>query len=274
MVNELTQINNANMIVINDEFEHAFFNNDNIIPSKRHHQQQTGQKGFDSINGQDFASRHKESIHFIQLIGNILRASCINTPNPTNASKDFYCPMRVKPSISIEHYLERLAVGINHAYRERLDMNSTGIRTMVMALVYLDRLMKLSNFVPDDLNIHRVIFIGMTVATKILQDEHNSASAIARIGGVPTIELNDLEIKFCNHMKFTFEVSNQKLLETFRAILKTSSANTTIIPSQPTTTTTTTIPMTPSNKNKSAFSNCSSEQKDQTMDTDVGAAAA
>ena len=100
------------------------------------------------------------------------------------------------PSISILDYLTRI---LRYA-------NCSG-ECFVLALVYIDRLIRHQNFVICGLNIHRVIVTSITLAAKFFDDAFYNNVYYAKIGGVPVRELNSLELEFLFLINFTLHVS-------------------------------------------------------------------
>jgi len=51
-------------------------------------------------------------------------------------------------------------------------------------------------FVVDSFNIHRLVIAGVTCASKFFSDVFYTNSRYAKVGGLPLIELNHLELQF------------------------------------------------------------------------------
>ena len=100
------------------------------------------------------------------------------------------------PSISIHDYLARI---LRYA-------NCSG-ECFVLALVYIDRLIKHQNFVICGLNIHRVIVTSVTLAAKFFDDAFYNNAYYAKIGGIPVRELNSLELEFLFLVNFSLHVT-------------------------------------------------------------------
>ncbi|KAH8118473.1 cyclin PHO80-like protein, partial [Phellopilus nigrolimitatus] len=95
------------------------------------------------------------------------------------------------PSISLEAYLLRI-----------LRYCPTTNEVFLSLLVYFDRMSKLakeatgSRFVIDSYNVHRLVIVGVTVASKFFSDVFYTNSRYAKVGGLPQAELNQLELQF------------------------------------------------------------------------------
>ncbi|KAI9884048.1 MAG: Proteasome subunit beta type-1 [Watsoniomyces obsoletus] len=66
-------------------------------------------------------------------------------------------------------------------------------------------------FVVDSFNIHRLIIAGVTCASKFFSDVFYTNSRYAKVGGLPLIELNHLEIQFLILNDFRLSVSVEEL---------------------------------------------------------------
>jgi hypothetical protein len=51
-------------------------------------------------------------------------------------------------------------------------------------------------FVVDSFNIHRLVIAGVTCASKFFSDVFYTNSRYAKVGGLPLVELNHLELQF------------------------------------------------------------------------------
>mmetsp|Transcript_75536 Transcript_75536/g.218184 ORF Transcript_75536/g.218184 Transcript_75536/m.218184 type:complete len:272 (+) Transcript_75536:48-863(+) len=100
------------------------------------------------------------------------------------------------PPISIKDYMTRLTT-YYHC--------SDGCLTL--ALVYIDRLLKIHpGFVVSALNIHRLLAVSIMVAAKFHDDVFYSNAYYAKVAGLQTKELNKLEEKFLDMLKWRMYV--------------------------------------------------------------------
>ena len=99
------------------------------------------------------------------------------------------------PSISIEKYLERL---ISHTKME--------ISTLILILIYIDKICKNNKFRLNYFNIHKLIVTSMLVSIKYNEDDYFSNSFYAKVGGVSITELNHLEYEFLSLIDFELYV--------------------------------------------------------------------
>ncbi|KAJ0401256.1 hypothetical protein P43SY_010980 [Pythium insidiosum] len=99
------------------------------------------------------------------------------------------------PGISIRDYLLRI-----HKYA------SCSPECFVLALVYMDRLHQLQNFVLTELNVHRVVITSVVLAAKFFDDHYFNNAYYAKVGGVPCPEMNELEVEYLLLINFSLHV--------------------------------------------------------------------
>jgi hypothetical protein len=101
------------------------------------------------------------------------------------------------PSISIQQYLERIV-----KYSKMEDS------TLILTLIYIDRLCDLSQINLNDYNIHRIILTNTLLAIKYNEDDYYSNDYYAKVGGISLQEINSLEyecVKLLKHKLFVDE---------------------------------------------------------------------
>lgn len=106
------------------------------------------------------------------------------------------------PSISVKSYLERIA---KYA-------RCSG-ECFVLALIYIDRLIQKSNCVITSLSVHRILMTSVLLAIKFYDDHYYTNSYYAKIGGMPTKEINLLEVEFLRLVNFTLYVEPHEYQE-------------------------------------------------------------
>ncbi|XP_051142603.1 uncharacterized protein LOC127259356 isoform X2 [Andrographis paniculata] len=102
------------------------------------------------------------------------------------------------PCLSIEQYMERI-----YKY------SCCSPCCFVMAQIYVDRFLQHTNLVLTSLNVHRLLITAVMLAAKFMDDAFFNNAYYARVGGVSTRELNNLEMKFLFSMDFRLLVSVQ-----------------------------------------------------------------
>lgn len=99
------------------------------------------------------------------------------------------------PQISIKDYLERL-----------VKFSKMSDSTIVLILIYIDRICDINNFQLNYFNIHKLILAAMVVAIKYNEDDYYSTSFYAKVGGISLNEMNNLEYEFLSLIDFTLFV--------------------------------------------------------------------
>lgn len=77
----------------------------------------------------------------------------------------------------------------------------------MLALVYIDRLIQRNNFIICSLNVHRVVVTSVMLAAKFFDDHYYNNAYYAKIGGVPCLEMNSLELEFLFLINFALFVT-------------------------------------------------------------------
>jgi len=101
----------------------------------------------------------------------------------------------VVPDVTIEAYLERI-----HKYARCSES------CFIVALIYIDRIVELKNFVISNLNVHRVIITAVLLASKYQDDFFYNNAYYAKLGGVSVVEMNSLELTFLRTIEFSLHV--------------------------------------------------------------------
>lgn len=111
------------------------------------------------------------------------------------------------PSMSVCHYLCRL-----HRYTQ-----SKTQEIYIAMLIYIDRYLAINKGLDflNPYNVHRLILLSLLLAIKFLDDRHANSQGndnylqkqVARVGGIPLSELNDLEVDFFAKVNFNLYFS-------------------------------------------------------------------
>lgn len=112
------------------------------------------------------------------------------------------------PKISIEDYLKRIQFYAN------MEKN-----TLIMSLIYIDRLCKIANLTLTYYNIHRILFTSILLSIKYNEDCFFDNKYYAEIAGIKTKELKSLEYNFSTMISFRFFVVNE-IFEKYRINLE------------------------------------------------------
>jgi len=99
------------------------------------------------------------------------------------------------PKISIKEYLIRIK-----NYSELED------NTLIIGLIYIDRLCEISNIQLTMFNIHRILFTAILLAIKYNEDNIYNLDFYAKIAGVTKKELKKLEYFFLDYVDFNLYI--------------------------------------------------------------------
>jgi hypothetical protein len=174
---------NINKLQINDNINNTSTNSSNIIQSF-------------STNTINENSEKKIIKKISDLFSNICQENTKNFNKENNSiTKPF---LSISPSISINDYLERL-----YKYSK---MN---ISTVILILIYIDRICNINKFKLTYYIIHKLILSSMVVAIKYNEDEYYSIKVYAKLGGVTKAEMVFLEYYFVSLINFNLYVKKE-----------------------------------------------------------------
>ena len=120
----------------------------------------------------------------------------INNKNIEINKKIRYFMLKNIPSISIKDFLFRL-----------IKYGKICESTLIMMLIYVDRICHRYNFKITYHNIYKLMLIAMVIAIKYNEDEIYSSDFYAKLGGISKIELNHLEYEFVCMIDFKLFIS-------------------------------------------------------------------
>ena len=115
------------------------------------------------------------------------------------------------PKISIEDYLNRI-----QKYSNLEDS------TLVIALIYIDRLLENQNIILSKYNVFRILLTAVLLAIKYNEDEIYDNSFFAKIFGVTIKELNKLENEFLDLIEFKLFISRKTFQLYYNRIFDTN----------------------------------------------------
>lgn len=146
-----------------------------------------------------------------QVIVDLLKATSSNASNSTpinnpttdissNNENDANSPMEsdknkekltkfhgvCEPAISITDYILRIS-----------KYSGCSDQCFIIFLIYIDRLISKRKITVDKCNIHRIVLISILMAVKYFDDHYFDNVHYATLGGIPLLELNELEIEYC-----------------------------------------------------------------------------
>lgn len=104
------------------------------------------------------------------------------------------------PTLSIRQYIDRI-----------FKYSGCSPSCFVIAHIYVDRFLKRLELHLTSLNVHRLLITAVMLAAKFIDDGFFNNAYYAKVGGVSTVEMNRLEMKFLFSLDFRLQVS----VETF-----------------------------------------------------------
>ena len=136
-------------------------------------------------------------IKTIEIISDLLNNICEG-----NKDKSELVNIKIKPfmttnipTMPIKDYLLRLS-----------KFGQINESTIILILIYIDRICKINNFHLNFRNIYKLIISSMIIAIKYNEDHFYSKEVYAKLGGVSMKELNYLEFQFLILIKFSLFV--------------------------------------------------------------------
>ncbi|KAK4339618.1 hypothetical protein RND71_041080 [Anisodus tanguticus] len=102
----------------------------------------------------------------------------------------------IAPVLTVQQYIERI-----------FKYSNCSPSCFVVAYVYLERFLNLTDFLLTSLNVHRILITSIVLAVKIVDDDCYNNAYYAKVGGITTPELNKLEMKFLAALDFQLHVS-------------------------------------------------------------------
>ena len=136
----------------------------------------------------------------IEIISSTLQTIIKDNKNQKNSQKEFdkiFSHSR-DPEISLYDYLSRI-----HQYSLINDS------TLIISLIYIDRICKNKGVKLTKNNIHRILFSSILTSIKFNEDKIYTNSFYAKIAGISVKELIKLESAFLNLIDFKLFISDE-----------------------------------------------------------------
>jgi hypothetical protein len=125
-----------------------------------------------------------------------------------------YCPTTYEVFLSLLVYFDRMTERINAGTVHQVSnlRPATPGSATVPPQDAGDNSQGLGNFfVVDSYNIHRLVIAGVTCASKFFSDIFYTNSRYAKVGGLPLVELNHLELQFLTLNDFRLSIPVEEL---------------------------------------------------------------
>jgi hypothetical protein len=101
-------------------------------------------------------------------------------------------------SITVTGYLERI---LKYTHIEE--------STLIIALIYLDRVCEINSIQLNEFNIHRILFASVIVAIKYNEDDYYTNGYYSKVGGISVKELNTLEYEYVKLLKYNLYIKTE-----------------------------------------------------------------
>ena len=158
----------------------------------------------EEINDKLFTSIHKIEVKksdVLHTVSQLLTDICEESPqeidhNTIKIIKPFIS--KKIPQISIEDFMKRL-----------LKYSKMESSTLILILIYIDRVCFFGKFQLNYYNIHKLILASMVVSIKYNEDDYFSNKFYAKVGGVSINEIDTLEYAFLILIDFKLYVSEE-----------------------------------------------------------------
>ena len=176
-------------------------NEKSLEDSKESNNNSTTQNNIINVSSNSNDINEKINKKIIIKISELLTNICDeNTKDIKNEKNPFIKSFVSKniPTISIKDYLERLS--------KYSKINSS---TILLILIYIDRLCNIYKFKLSYFNIHKLILASMIIAVKYNEDDRYSIKFYAKLGGITKTELCSLEYNFISLLNFNLFVSEE-----------------------------------------------------------------
>ena len=159
--------------------------------------------------------KRKENVFIEEISTVILEIIEENNKNPSKITKN----------IKIYEGERASSVPINKFISRLVKYSNTEPTSIVIALIYMDRLCEMSKIMLDLANFHRIFLISFVIAIKYNDDKYYTNSMYAKMGGISLNELNKLETYFLQSIEFFLFVENEifeKYLNYLKSMVKLS----------------------------------------------------
>lgn len=115
---------------------------------------------------------------------------------------------RHEPTISLLDYLQRIVRHIRLLEP-----------TVFLAISVYVRRLKVRGYLPGPKSIHRIVIASVCLGSKAIGDHYYSNAFYARIGGVSTREMDDLEMALAFGLDWNLQCSRADLEDAWNTIL-------------------------------------------------------
>jgi len=131
------------------------------------------------------------------IIANLLtRVASKNTETSRSSNISSPFDFQIPPDISIVRYLERI-----------VKYTPCSKECFFVALIFLDRIIENDSLRVSERNVHRLLITSIMISAKLLDDYTFNNGYYSKVGGLTIYELNALEIRFLELLRYNLSVS-------------------------------------------------------------------
>ena len=128
---------------------------------------------------------------------NTLILDLVENPNQPKESKEPFTGTKVS-LIPIIKFYERI-----------LKYTNAANNTLILSLIYLDRICEIDTLQLKQINIHRLIIASIVIAIKYNEDDYYDNKFYSKVGGIPLDELLEIEETFIKKINYTLFVKDE-----------------------------------------------------------------
>lgn len=117
-----------------------------------------------------------------------------------------------QPALTIFHASNTPAVDISDYFLQLAQFTQHSAACCLCTVIYLRRLMERHSYLHlSRLCAHRFVLAAFVVAAKFVEDTYYDNKYMAELGGLPTTELNMLEVEFLTLLSYDLSVDTSEL---------------------------------------------------------------
>lgn len=154
-----------------------------------------------SYNNNEITNMEQTQIDYIQVSNNVIDiiSEILDEIVKESASLDLLTEaeeeQQTTTSTLIQDFLSKKPpqISINKYLKRFMKYSKPEPSTLIISLIYIDKICENSNLQLTMFNIHRLVFACLIVAIKYNEDDYYSNEYYAKVGGITLKELNLLE---------------------------------------------------------------------------------
>ncbi|KAM5561274.1 cyclin-P3-1 [Rosa sericea] len=157
---------------------------------------------FSSLGLEESAAGHSGKPRVLSVLSSILEGSVRKNERLVRQSK-------IKDVITMFHASEVPALSIRKYIERIFKYSSCSNSCFVVAYIYIERFLQRTGTCLTSLNVHRLLITSILIAAKFMDDDCYSNGYYAKVGGVSTAEMNNLEMAFLLSLDFKLYVTTE-----------------------------------------------------------------